>query len=154
MTLWTVEDQGLPTDCLPHIQLSPDRGVRSFRQFRCNVWLARWVPTGVFCFINRDYHHKSVATQIPHDTGLTPKLYSDRIYLLHRDRTNVVSHIRSSKLHALNRLTTGPECLQLRVLLLWNIMKTDLSMIRSVSWLRHFFKDSFIFKKNSGKFRT
>jgi hypothetical protein len=52
------------------------------------------------CFLDWNYHYKLVATQIPHDVGLAPIIYTDQKLFPTRDQTGVnpVENVQSSKL--------------------------------------------------------
>ena len=54
--------------------MSADRDQRASRQFRGDGWSVHQIPA-VVGFVDRDYRYKSVATQIPHDSGVIPTPY-------------------------------------------------------------------------------
>ena len=87
LALQPIEDQGLATDCWPHVHLSIDRGERSSSQFR-----EKAKSLSRFWFLDRDYYYKSVP-HLPNSSrcwvSTDPKHWLK--ISLRQDRTSVAS---------------------------------------------------------------
>ena len=102
----SIKGQGLPTNCWPHVYLPADRDEQSFSQFRGDLWSTHWVLS-CSCFLDWDYHYRSVDTQILHGAGFVLNPYTGWKSSFTGNETSIASCSMSWKYHALNHVTTG-----------------------------------------------